>query len=466
MKKFMDSEFLLSNNIAKDLYNNIASKIPIIDYHCHLSPKEVYENRRYKNLTDIWLSGDHYKWRAMRTNGVSEKYITGEGSDYEKYIEWVKTLENCIGNPLYHWAHLELKYYFGIDKPLDIDSANEIWEHCNSKIQCGQLDVRNIIGMSNIEVIGTTDDPVDLLEYHKRLAEEDLKFKVIPTFRPDNAFKIRRDGFGDYIKKIESVCKKEINSFNDLLKCLEERAEYFNKLGCKSSDHGLEKVMFSKYTIGEVDNILKKALDGEEITFEEESKFFTATMIHLGHIYNKYGWVMQLHIGPLRNNNERMLKIVGIDSGFDSINDNNFAEELSALLNSMDKNDELPKTVLYCLNPRDNEVLVTMAGNFQTNGVPGKIQFGSGWWFNDQKDGMVKQLTAVSQMGVLSQFIGMITDSRSFLSFTRHEYFRRILCNFIGEIVVNGEYPNNTKKLEEIVSNICYYNSKRYFNID
>lgn len=466
MKKFMDSNFLLSNNTAIELYNNVASKMPIIDYHCHLSPKDIWDNRRYKNLTEVWLGGDHYKWRAMRTNGVSEEYITGNATDYEKYIQWVKTLENCLGNPLYHWAHLELKYYFGIDKPLDIDSANEIWEQCNNKLQSGELDVRNIINLSNVEMVGTTDDPVDTLEYHKKIARENIGFKVLPTFRPDSVLKIRKEGYKQYIEKLCTVCNRKICDFNDLLTCLKDRVEYFNEVGCGISDHGLESVMFSNYTLEEVDSIFKKALENEDITPKEESKFFTAIMVCLGKIYNEYNWVMQLHIGPLRNNNERMFRVAGVDSGFDSINDNNFAEQLSALLNSMDRNNELPKTLLYCLNPRDNEVLATMAGNFQTNGVPGKIQFGSGWWFNDQKDGMIRQLTAISQLGLLSQFIGMLTDSRSFLSFTRHEYFRRILCNFVGEIVENGEYPKNNKKLEEIIANICYYNSKRYFNLE
>lgn len=465
MKKFMDNNFLLCNDTAIELYNNTASKMPILDYHCHLSPKDIWENRRYKNITEVWLGGDHYKWRAMRTNGVNEKYITGDASDYEKYIEWVKTLENCLGNPLYHWAHLELKYYFGIDKPLDMDSANEIWEQCNNKIQSGNLDVRRIIAMSNVEMIGTTDDPIDTLEYHKKLATEHIKFKVIPTFRPDNALKIRKEGFSEYIGKLATVCNREVNSINDLLLCLKERVEYFNEVGCNISDHGLETVMFANYTLDEVDVILKKALNSQCITIEEESKFFTSVMVYLSQLYNEHNWVMQLHIGPLRNNNERMFKAVGADAGFDSINDNKFAEPLSSLLNSMDKCDKLPKTILYCLNPRDNEVLATMMGNFQTNGIPGKIQFGSGWWFNDQKDGMIRHLTAVSQMGLLSQFIGMLTDSRSFLSFTRHEYFRRILCNFVGEIVENGEYPNNIRKLEEIIANICYNNGKRYFNI-
>lgn len=466
MKEFMGDNFLLNNETAIELYHQAAKKMGIIDYHCHLNPKEILENKRYKNITEMWLGGDHYKWRAMRSHGIKEEFITGNASDYEKFLSFAKTLENCIGNPLYHWAHLELRFYFGVTETLGEESAKRIWEQCNKKIEDGELDVRTVIEKSNVEYIGTTDDPIDDLIYHKKLKEESLSYKVAPSFRPDNILKIRKKGFKDYILKLSNVCSTNINSYDDLLLCIDERIEYFNEAGCGISDHGIEKVLFSNTSKEEAGKIFIKVLNGEEITEEAESKFFTYTMVYLAKAYDKYGWAMQLHMGPLRNNNERMFKKLGADCGFDSINDHNIAEPLAALLNEMDKLDSLPKTILYCLNPRDNEVLATMIGNFQTGGVAGKIQFGSGWWFNDQKDGMIRHLTAVSQLGLISQFIGMLTDSRSFLSFTRHEYFRRILCNFIGEIVENGEYPKNMNKLQEIVKNICYYNSIKYFEIE
>lgn len=464
MKNFMDKNFLLNSDIAQELYE-IAEKMPIVDFHCHLNPKEILENKRYKNITEMWLGHDHYKWRAMRSNGIEEKYITGDASDYEKFVMWAKTVDNAIGNPLYHWTHLELKRFFGIEETLSEDTAKEIWDKCNKKIASGEMDVMNLINKANVEYIATTDDPIDSLEYHIELRKKDLNFVVAPTFRPDNIIKIRKEGFLEYIGNLGSVSKIKIANLDDLLVAIEKRLLFFKENGSLISDHGLERVMYRDCSKEECEKIFEKALNNEEITLEEEEKYFTYIMTYLGELYCNNGLAMQLHIGPLRNNNKRMFKSLGADCGFDSINDHVVAEPLSYLLNAMDEKDKLPKTVLYCLNPKDNEVIATMLGNFQGGGDISKIQFGSGWWFNDQKDGMERQMMALSQLGLISKFIGMLTDSRSFLSYTRHEYFRRILCEFLGNIVENGEYPKNNKKLKEIVENICYYNSKKYFDI-
>ncbi|MGL5617056.1 MAG: glucuronate isomerase [Sarcina sp.] len=464
MKDFMGNDFLLNNEVAKELYE-IAEKMPIVDFHCHLNPKEIVENKRYKNITEMWLAHDHYKWRAMRSNGIDEKYITGESEDFEKFLMWAKTVENAIGNPLYHWTHLELKRFFGIEEILSEETAEEIWNKCNEKISSGEMDVRNLIEKAKVQYIATTDDPIDNLEYHIQLKKENLNFVVAPTFRADNLIKIKKDGFVEYIENLEKLVDFKVNSIENLNKAIEERVRFFKENGCSISDHGIERVLFEEGSEGEVNEIFIKALEGKEISEKEEAKYFSYVMNKLGELYCKYDFAMQLHIGPLRNNNKRMFNKLGPDSGFDSINDHLVAEPLSYLLNSLDEKALLPKTILYCLNPKDNEVIATMLGNFQSGVGISKIQFGSGWWFNDQKDGMERQMMALSQLGLISKFIGMLTDSRSFLSYTRHEYFRRILCNFIGEIVYKGEYPKNDKKLQEIIENICYYNSKKYFKI-
>lgn len=465
MREFMGDNFLLNTNTAINLYK-VSKELPIIDFHCHLDTKEIFENRRYKNITEMWLEGDHYKWRAMRSYGIEEKYITGDASDFEKFKKWAETVENCLGNPLYHWTHMELKRYFEIDSELNLETVDEIWTKCNEKINKGDLDVRKLIEKSKVQYIATTDDPIDTLEYHKGLKMEGIKFKVAPTFRPDNVLKIRKDGFKEYIKKLRDISLINIDDISDLIKALEKRVEYFALNDCKISDHSLEDILVSEYSFEKANNLFKKALSGATISIEEEKYYFTFVFIELSKLYCKYDLVMQLHIGALRNNNTKMFRKIGPDAGFDSINDINIAQNLSELLDSLNTRDILPRTILYCLNPKDNEVLGTMIGNFQDGRGISKMQFGSGWWFNDQKDGMKRQLTALSQLGVLSKFVGMLTDSRSFLSYTRHEYFRRILCNYIGDIVEKGEYPNNVKKLEEIVSNICYFNSKEYFKIE
>lgn len=465
MKEFMGEEFLLNTETAINLYK-VAKELPIIDFHCHLNTKEIFENRRYKNITEIWLGEDHYKWRAMRSYGIEEKYITGDASDFDKFKKWAETVENCIGNPLYHWTHLELKRYFGIEIELSSETASEIWNICNEKIKNGDLDVRKLIEKSKVQYIGTTDDPLDTLEYHKALRLEGVDFKVAPTFRPDKVLKIRKEGFKEYIKKLGGIELINIENISDLIKTLEKRVEHFVLNDCKISDHSLEEILISEYSFEKANDSFKKVLSGLTISLDEEKYYFTFVFIELSKLYCKYDLVMQLHIGALRNNNTKMLKKIGPDSGFDSINDISIAENLSKILDSLNTRDILPRTILYCLNPKDNEVIGTMIGNFQEGKGISKIQFGSGWWFNDQKDGMQRQLTALSHLGLLSKFVGMLTDSRSFLSYIRHEYFRRILCNYIGKIVENGEYPNNIRKLEEIVSNICYFNSKEYFKIE
>ena len=463
MKKFMDDNFLLSTDTAVTLYHDYAKEMPICDYHCHLNPKEIAEDKRYKNITEIWLGGDHYKWRTMRSFGIEEKYITGDASDYEKFEAFAKVMPYLIGNPMYHWSHLELQRYFGIYETLSPKTCKSIWDRCNEIINGEDFSARAMIKNSNVKYIGTTDDPIDNLEYHIAIAkDENFDCEVRPSFRPDRAVKIHGEGFAEYIVKVGEVENTEIKDYETLLEVLEKRLEFFVENGCNITDHSLERVYFRNTTMEEVDAIFKKALAGETLTIEEIEKYSTLTMISLGRMYNKRGMVMQLHIGALRNNNTRMFKKLGADVGFDSIDDGEVATSLSRLLDSLDITDELPKTILYCLNPKDNEVLGTMLGNFQGGGVAGKIQFGSGWWFNDQKDGMERQMMALSQLGLISQFVGMLTDSRSFLSYTRHEYFRRILCNYIGGLVENGEYPADMEILGEIIQNICYNNIEKY----
>ena len=463
-KKFMDEDFLLSNETAKYLYHNHAKNMPIFDYHCHLIPSQIAEDKRYNNITEIWLYGDHYKWRAMRSFGVDEEYITGDKSDFEKFKAFAKTMPYLIGNPIYHWSHLELKRFFGIEETLSEKNAEEIWNRCNEIIQSPNFSARAMITNSNVKYIGTTDDPADDLKYHIEIAnDENFDCEVRPTFRPDKAVKIGNEGFAEYIKELGQTENTNITTFKELIEVLEKRVEFFVANGCTITDHAMDRVYFRNTNEQEVNEIFQKALNGENLTQEEIEKYSTLTMIELGRMYHKNNMVMQLHIGALRNNNSRMFKNLGPDVGFDSIDDGEVAQPLSRFLDLLDTEDHLPKTILYCLNPKDNEVLGTMLGNFQGGGVAGKIQFGSGWWFNDQKDGMERQMMALSQLGLISQFVGMLTDSRSFLSYTRHEYFRRILCNYIGGLVENGEYPADMDILGEIIENICYNNASNYF---
>lgn len=467
MKKFMDENFLLSNQTAIDLYHKYAKDMPIIDYHCHIDPKEIYENKKFKNITEAWLYGDHYKWRAMRSNGIDEKYITGDGRDYDKFVAWSKTLPMAIGNPLYHWAHLELQRFFGIYDVIDEDTAPLIWEKANKLLNGEGFNVRDLIKKSNVKVICTTDDPTDKLEYHLKLKEDkSFDVKVLPTFRPDKGMEINAEDFASWVKKLEEVSKVKINSYDEFLKVFESRIEYFHSVGCRVSDHGMNNtVLYSEVSKEEAEAIFEKGLEGNVVSLEEEKKYKTYTFRFLAKNYYKLGWTMQLHIAALRNNNTRMKEEIGADTGFDSINDEGIAYPLSRLLDSLDRENSLPKTILYTLNPKDNYVLGTMLGNFQGDGIPGKIQFGSAWWFNDNKDGMIEQMKALANLGLLGRFVGMLTDSRSFLSYTRHEYFRRILCNLIGEWVENGEVPDNQKLLKKIVEGICYNNANEYFGI-
>lgn len=464
MKEFMGKDFLLNNEVARFLYHEHASKMPVFDYHCHLVPMEIATDHEFKNITEMWLYHDHYKWRAMRSYGIDEKYITGDASDYEKFCAFAKMMPYLIGNPIYHWSHLELKRFFGVEEILSEKTAKLIWEKCNKAIKENNLTARKLIKMSNVDYIGTTDDPIDDLRFHKKIKEDNsFKCEVKPSFRPEKVMKIKNKDFVGYIKQLSKVSDCEIKSFNDLEKALEIRLDYFYENGCMITDHSIERVTYSPASYDEVNSIFAKALNGEEISDNEASIYSTMLLISLGKMYSKRNMIMQLHIGALRNNNTRMFNKVGLDAGFDSIDDGEIAYSLSRILDALDKENNLPKTILYCLNPKDNEVIGAMIGNFQGGNIGGKIQFGSGWWFNDQKDGMERQMTALSQLGLISQFVGMVTDSRSFLSYTRHEYFRRILCNYLGSLVEEGQYPYDKEILGEIVENICYNNSVRYF---
>lgn len=467
MKNFMDEDFMLQTETARRLYNDYAAKMPIIDYHCHLSPKEICEDRKFKNITEIMLGGDHYKWRQMRSNAISEDYITGDKPDFDKFLAFAKTLKYAIGNPLYHWTHLELQRFFGIYDILNEENAKSIYDRANEMIQSEDFTAQRLIEKSNVAVICTTDDPCDTLEYHIKIKESGkMKAQVLPTFRPDKAVEITKETFLPYIENLEKVCGKKISSLADLKAAMVERIDFFESVGCRLSDHALGGVPFCAGTESEADNIFRKAKADECVSSSEENFYKTNILTFFAREYHKRGFTMQLHIGALRNNNERMYKKLGPDTGFDSINDLAIAEPLAALLNSFDKENTLPKTILYTLNPKDNYVLGTMLGNFQSKDAPSKIQFGSGWWFNDQRDGMVEQMKSLANLGLLGRFVGMLTDSRSFLSYPRHEYFRRIMCNLIGGWVENGEYPADFDALGEIIRGICYENARNYFGFN
>ena len=463
MREFMCDDFLLMTDTAKTLYHNYAKNMPIYDFHCHLNPKEIYENKKYKNITEVWLGGDHYKWRAMRSNGVDERYITGDADDKEKFMKWAETIDECYGNPLFHWTHLELKRFFGIDLVLSKETAEEVWNLTNEKLTTDKFTARELIKMSNVKTLCTTDDPIDSLEYHIAL-KEDKSFDVIvnPAFRPDKGIRIEKDEFIPWFNRLEEIYGEKIDSIDKYTSALESRIEFFHQVGCRISDHALDPVVFEKGTKEEVNAILLKKLAGEELTEKEVKQFKTYVMIFLGKEYSKRKWVMQIHVGCIRNNSTRMFNKLGADTGYDAIDDELFLRALSKLLDTLDTTDELPKTIIYNLNPRDNEAIGTLIGCFQDGKTPGKIQFGSGWWFLDQKDGMTRQMTALANLGLLSRFVGMLTDSRSFLSYTRHEYFRRILCNLLGDWVERGELPNNIERLGKMVENICYNNVNNY----
>lgn len=464
-KAFMDEDFLLSNETARTLYHQYAKHMPIIDYHCHLSPQEVCENKTYRTITEVWLSADHYKWRAMRAKGIDENYITGDGDDYGKFLAYAKTLPDAIGNPLYHWSHLELKRYFGVDEVLNEKTAPAIWEKVNAKLNSEGYSARDFINKSNVEVICTTDDPVDTLEHHLKIRQDaSFKVKVLPSFRPDKGLEINRATFLPWIRQLEQASGIPIRSYDDFLAALQSRVEYFHEAGCRVADHGLDYyVPYAEATEEEVGAIFARALNGETVSHEEEMKHKTRTLLHLGRLYAEHGWAMQYHMNATRNNNARMFKKIGPDTGFDSMGDSLVAMPLAKLLSALDADDKLPRTILYSINPAHNHVIAALIGCFQGGGIPGKIQFGSAWWFNDTKLGMIAQLSTLAEIGLLGRFVGMLTDSRSFLSFTRHEYFRRILCNLIGEWVENGEYPADMELLGSLVQNISYYNARDYF---
>lgn len=463
----MDKNFLLYNETAIKLYNNYAKDMPIIDYHCHLNPQEIFENKKFKNITEAWLYSDHYKWRAMRTNGIDERFITGDASDYEKFMAWAETMPMVMGNPLYHWTHLELQRYFGIHDILNKKTAPAIWNKTNELLNGKGFGARDLINKSNVKILCTTDDPTDSLEYHIKLKEDtEFNVKVLPALRPDKGLQINANDFNVWVKKLEGVYKNSINDYNQFLKALESRVKFFHSVGCRISDHGFSSLTYVEPSRQEVEYIFKKALKGQKVTKKEEDMYVIYTLQFLGRLYSELGWTMQLHIGALRNNNTKMFTKLGPDSGFDSINDERVACSISRLLDSLEVKSVLPKTILYTLNPKDNYVLSAMIGNFQEAKVPGKIQFGSAWWFLDNKDGMVEQMKTLANTGLLSRFVGMLTDSRSFLSYTRHEYFRRILCNLMGRWVEDGEVPADMEFLGGIVEGICFKNAKEYFNIN
>lgn len=463
MKKFMDEDFLLTTETAKNLYHNYAEKLPIIDYHCHLSPQEIYEDVRYENITQVWLGADHYKWRQMRSNGVEEKYITGDASDREKFQKWAETLEKAIGNPLYHWSHLELKKYFGYEGHLCGDTAQEVWDLTSEKLKQENMSARGLILQSNVDTICTTDDPIDSLEWHRKIKEDGFEVKVLPAWRPDKAMNIEKADFAQYITKLAQVSGVEIKDFDSLIEALKNRMDFFAENGCTVSDHGLEYVMYESYEPAEVNEIVKTRLSDGVLTKTEERKYKTAFMTALGREYAKKNWVMQLHYGVQRDLNKKVFNALGSDAGIDAINTYSSSIEMGQYLNALAIDDSLPKTIIYSLNPADNAAIGTVIGCFQDSSAVGKIQHGAAWWFNDHKTGMMEQMTSLANLGLLGNFVGMLTDSRSFLSYTRHEYFRRIMCELIGGWVENGEYPDDEKALKQIVEGISYYNCKNYF---
>lgn len=466
MKSFLDEQFLLHNETAVRLYEDYAKDMPIIDYHCHLSPQEIYENKTFANITEAWLYGDHYKWRLMRANGIEEKFVTGgEGvSDYDRFLAYARTVPMMIGNPLYAWSHLELQRYFGVYEILNEQSAPAIWEKVNAKLNGPGFGARDLITKSNVTVVCTTDDPCDSLEYHLQIKEiEGFNTKVLPSFRPDKGLELNRDTFVDWVGKLSQASGTAISDYDSFLSALESRVEFFHSVGGRVSDHALDYVPYGVATREEAAAIFAKALAGHKVSREDEDKYKTVTLTFLGKLYAERGWVMQFHINAARNNNQRMFERLGPDTGYDSVNDAPLSAAVIGLLDALDQQNALPKTILYSLNPRDNEVLAAIIGSFQGDGVPGKIQLGAAWWFNDTKDGMLAQMRALANVGLLSRFVGMLTDSRSFLSYTRHEYFRRLVCNLIGEWAEQGEVPHDMELLGRMVQGIAHNNAEQYF---
>lgn len=478
MKAFMDKDFMLNTETAKHMFHDYAESLPIIDYHCHISPKEIYEDRRYNNIAEVWLGGknpdgsyfgDHYKWRVMRSNGVPEDKITGDAPAYEKFVEFAKALEMAVGNPMYVWSNLELHKYFGIEEPLTVENAKAIWDKTTDMLQNDpDLTVRGIIRKSNVAFIGTTDDPIDTLEWHEKLAEiKDLGFQVCPSFRPDKAINIQKEGFADYVKKLAEVAGMAApKTTQDVIDALYNRIDFFKAHGCKASDHGIDYVMYRPATMAECDAAFAKAMSGEQVTVEEAEKYQTAILSALAKKYHKEGIVMEIHYSCTRDNNKKMFKIEGPDTGFDMIKKTVSGDNMAAFFSSLNETDELPKTIVFSLDDGDYRQIVTTLGCFQSPEVPGKMQFGAAWWFQDTKSGNLKQFNDLAELGLLGNMAGMLTDSRSFLSYTRHDYFRRLFCNYVGDLVENGEYPNIDSSLKKLAEGVSYYNAKRYFGID
>lgn len=468
MKKFMDKDFLLDTKTAKKLYHDHAEKMPIIDYHCHLQPKEIYEDKKFRNLAEVWLGagdryGDHYKWRALRARGYEEDSISGPDDDYKKYLQFVESMPYFVGNPLYHWSHLEMRRYFGIDEIICPENAAVIWEKANTVLQ--NLTAREMMYKFNVKTVCTTDDPVDSLEWHQKMNEDKtLKVRVRPTFRPDKAINVELSWFASWVNRLSEIIGKPVKTLKALLDGLAERIAFFDGMGCKLSDHALDTVHYAPATYEEAAAVFLKGLGGQPVTEEEQDKYKGYVLVALGKEYAKYGWVQQYHIGALRNNSKSMLEKIGPDTGYDAIEDGIYMEKLSALLGELDRDGNLPKTILYCLNPRDNYALAVLAGCFQKEGVKGRVQVGTAWWFLDQQDGMRQNLETLMQVGLVAQSVGMLTDSRSFLAYPRHEYYRRILCQMLGRLVESGQYPaSELKRLGKIVENICYDNAAEYF---
>lgn len=464
MRAFMDKDFLLETETAKKLFHGYAENMPIIDYHCHISPKEIAQDIHFDTITQVWLGGDHYKWRLMRSNGVEEYYITGDAPDREKFQKWAESLEHAIGNPLYHWSHLELRRYFGYEGVLNGETAEEVWQLCNEKLRQPEMSARNLIIQSKVTHLCTTDDPADTLEWHK-IIRDDQSFpvQVLPAWRPEAAMKIGSLDFVNYMKRPGNAAGVEINSFRTLKEALKLRLAFFEEMGCRASDHSLDYAMYVPASEEEVEQIFAKALNGKAISYEDGLKYKTAFLLFIGKEYKRLGWAMQLHYGVKRDNNQKLYRSFGPDAGVDCIDNHTPSAQLADLLNALDEEDALPKTILYSLNPIDNAAIGSIIGCFQNSECRAKIQQGSAWWFNDNKQGMIDQMTSLANLGVLGNFIGILTDSRSFISYPRHEYFRRILCNLIGGWVENGEYPEDEKRLGALVQDICYNNTKKYF---
>lgn len=466
--QFLTEDFLLQTETARNLYHEFAEKMPIYDYHCHLPADQIAMDHRFENLTQAWLYGDHYKWRAMRANGIAEKYITGNADDYEKFVKWAQTVPYCIRNPLYHWTHLELKKPFGIKgRLLSPDTAREIYETCSEMLRTPEFSVRNLMRKANVKLVCTTEGPLDSLEYHKKIRADRFEIKVHTAFRPDKAMAVEDiTALNVFIDKLEEICDMEIRSYHRYIEAIRRRHNYFHENGCRLSDHGLDTAYAEEYTEKEIDNIFTKIRSGKTLDLSQCLKFKSAMMVEFALLDYEYGWVQQLHLGALRNNSTRMFNRLGSDIGCDSIGDMEIGGPLSKFLDRLDKDKKLPKTILYNLNPKDNALCATMMGNFQDGSVPGKMQYGSAWWFLDQIDGMTEQMNILSNMGLLSRFVGMLTDSRSFLSYPRHEYFRRILCNIIGSDVESGLLPDDLDLLGKIVEDICFNNAKNYFPME